>query len=151
MAKIIIVFASLTGNTEEMANLVAKGVEKAGITPVVRQLPDVAATEILDYDGILLGSYTYGDGDLADEFFDFYKEMDDLDLAGKVAAAFGSGDTSYEHYCKAVDDLEEKLKERGAVIVQEGLKVELEPEDEDQCIAFGKEFAATVKEVLQGI
>ena len=49
----------------------------------------------------------------------------------------------------AVDILIEKLKERGAEVVLEGLKVELTPEDEDveKCLQFGAEF---VKHLLNG-
>lgn len=151
MAKIIIVYASMTGNTEEMAKLVGKGIEETGVSLTVRELPKADVKELEEYDGIILGSYTYGDGDLADEFMDFYDDMESLDLTGKMAAVFGSGDTSYEHFCKAVDILSEKLTELGAILTQEGLKIELAPEDEEVCIQFGREFAETVKEVLQSI
>ncbi len=151
MSKIIIVFASMSGNTEEIAKLVGKGVEETGVSLTVRELPKANAKELEEYDGILLGSYTYGDGELADEFLDFYDDMESLDLTGKMAAVFGSGDTSYELYCAAVDILSTKLTELGAIITQEGLKIELAPEDEEQCIQFGREFAETVKEVLQSI
>lgn len=42
----------------------------------------------------------------------------------------------------AVDILIEKLQERGAAVVLEGLKVELTPEDEDveKCLQFGAQF-----------
>lgn len=151
MTKVILVFASMTGNTEAIADLIRKGVEEAGVELTIRELPDGEPKELEDYDGILLGSYTYGDGDLADEFLDFYDNMDGIDINGKIAAVFGSGDTAYDQFCAAVDILSEKLTELGAIIVQEGLKVELEPENEDLCIAFGREFAGIVKEVKENI
>ncbi|MGK9184792.1 flavodoxin [Priestia filamentosa] len=151
MPKIILVFASMTGNTETIADLVGKGVEGTGVELTIRELPDGEPKELEDYDGILLGSYTYGDGELADEFLDFYEDMDTLNLTGKKASVFGSGDQSYENFCAAVDILSEKLTELGAIITQEGLKVELEPEDEDLCTAFGREFAENVKEVKVNI
>ena len=55
----------------------------------------------------IIATYTYGtDGDLPDEFMDFYEEMEDVDFTGKIAGVVGSGDTFYEYYCKAVDDFE---------------------------------------------
>lgn len=151
MAKVILVFASMTGNTEEMAELVGKGVEAAGVELVVRELPAGKPKELEEYDGMILGSYTYGDGELADEFLDFYDGMNGLDLTGKLGAVFGSGDTAYEQFCVAVDILSDKLVELGAELVQEGLKIELAPEDEDACIAFGREFAEKVKAVVAAI
>lgn len=151
MANIILVFASMTGNTEEIAKLVGKGVEEAGVKLTIRELPSGDPKELENYDGIILGSYTYGDGDLADEFIDYYDDMAGLDLEGKLAAVFGSGDTAYEKFCEAVDILSAKLIELGAIIPQEGLKIELEPDDEELCIAFGRVFAETVKEVIASI
>lgn len=147
MTNVILVFASMTGNTEEIAQLVGKGVQEAGVNLTMRELPAGEPEELEQYDGILLGSYTYGDGELADEFLDFYVEMDSLNLNGKIATVFGSGDTAYEQFCVAVDILSDKLQELGATIVQEGLKIELAPEDEELCINFGKSFAEKLKEV----
>lgn len=145
MAKVILVFASMTGNTEEIAELVGKGVVEAGVELVVRELPAGEPKELEDFDGIILGSYTYGDGELADEFLDFYDEMDELNLNGKLGAVFGSGDTAYDQFCVAVDILADKLAEQGAELPLEGLKIELAPEDEEECIAFGRSFAEKVK------
>ncbi|MFB0844422.1 flavodoxin [Paenibacillus oleatilyticus] len=141
--KLIIVFASMTGNTEEMADEVAEGVRGAGIEPVVKNVMDTSGHELGEYDGIILGAYTWGDGELPDEFLDFYEEMDGLELSGKKAAVFGSADSSYAQFGKAVDLLKEKLEELGADVVAEGLKVELNPSDSDKaaCRALGKQVA----------
>ncbi|MGX1901217.1 flavodoxin [Thermolongibacillus altinsuensis] len=143
MAKAIMVFTSMTGNTEEMAEAIAEGVRQQGIELEVKEVLDATAAELEQYDGILLGAYTWGDGELPDDFLDFYDELDEVDLAGKKAAVFGSCDSSYEKYGAAVDILIEKLQERGAEVVLEGLKVELTPTDEDKelCEKFGRDFA----------
>ncbi|GMB09674.1 flavodoxin [Thermolongibacillus altinsuensis] len=143
MAKAIMVFTSMTGNTEEMAEAIAEGVRQQGIELEVKEALDATAAELEQYDGILLGAYTWGDGELPDDFLDFYDELDEVDLTGKKAAVFGSCDSSYEKYGAAVDILIEKLQERGAEVVLEGLKVELTPTDEDKelCEKFGRDFA----------
>ncbi len=107
---------------------------------------DANAAELGRYDGVLLGAYTWGDGELPDEFLDFYEEMDDIELRGRSAAAFGSCDSCYPAYGAAVDLLADKLKEAGADIVLPGLKVELSPsaEDSETCARFGSEFAKLV-------
>ncbi|MCY9664152.1 flavodoxin [Paenibacillus alginolyticus] len=146
MSRIIIVFASMTGNTEEMADAIAEGLKEAGIEPVVKNVVDTNAKEITHYDGIILGSYTWGDGDLADDFLDFYDEMDSILLDGKKAAVFGSCDSSYSEYGAAVDTLVKKLKELGAEVTLEGLKIELSPSKDDKalCRNFGKQFVQSL-------
>jgi flavodoxin I len=67
------------------------------------------AEVLLQYDGILLGSYTWGDGELPFEAEDFYDQFDDLDLNGKVVGCFGSGDHAYPHFCAAVDIFQQKV------------------------------------------
>lgn len=143
MSKLVMIFASMSGNTEEMADYIAGAIreEEKEIEVIdIMSSPDASILE--EYDGIVLGAYTWGDGDLPDDFLDFYDEMDKVDLTGKIAAVFGSCDSAYPKYGAAVDILIEKLQERGAKVVLEGLKVELTPEDEDveACLRFGKEF-----------
>lgn len=146
MSKVIIIYASLTGNTEEMAELIAEGIRRTGATADLKIVDQCSAVELLPYDAFLLGSYTWGDGELPDEFIDFVQEMEELDLSGRKTAIFGSGDTGYPIYCGAVDFLEEKVKEFGAVVVQESIKVEYGPTQEEQelCRQFGEKFAGSL-------
>ncbi|WP_312473565.1 flavodoxin [Neobacillus sp.] len=141
-AACLIVYASMTGNTEEIANLVGDGIQAAGGSVVVKDILEVDVVDLQDYDGILLGAYTWGDGDLPDEYLDFYDEMDRLNLTGKRAAVFGSCDSSYEHRGRAVDILTEKLAELGAEVVLDGIKIDLAPTaaEKEQCMKFGQSF-----------
>src|SRR5690625_23046 len=97
MARILIVYASMSGCTEEMTDLIAQGIRAYGIDVDIHDVFDTEAAELADYDGILLGSHTWDDG-LPDEYLDFYEEMDELDLTGKNAAVFGSCDSTYAMY-----------------------------------------------------
>ncbi|ASA22828.1 flavodoxin [Paenibacillus donghaensis] len=144
MAKVLVAYASLTGNTEEMAELIVEGIREAGGEAVLKSVTECNAAEIKAYEGVLLGAYTWGDGELPDEMLDFYEELDELDLGTLPAAAFGSGDTGYEIYCGAVNELEKKLQERGAVLVQESLKIEYGPNaaEKEACRMFGRMFIA---------
>ncbi|MNJ27051.1 Flavodoxin [compost metagenome] len=109
MNKIIIIYASLTGNTEEMAELIAEGIRSTGAAAELKAVEDCSAVELKEYDAFLLGAYTWGDGELPDEFLDFMDEMLELDWKEAVTALFGSGDTSYRLYCGALDELEERM------------------------------------------
>jgi flavodoxin I len=151
MGTTLIVYASMTGNTEEIANLIGEGIHKAGATFEHKDILEVDATELQNYDGILLGTYTWGDGDLPDEILDFYEEMNTLNLTGKKAAVFGSCDSSYEHRGRAVDLLMEKLIELGADIVLDELKIDLSPSiaEREQCIQYGRFFVEKTSSALE--
>ncbi|WP_173108286.1 flavodoxin [Bacillus sp. KH172YL63] len=138
------IYASMSGNTEEMATAIENGIRETGAEIDVMDVNDCPDPAVLEnYAGILLGAYTWGDGELPYEFEEFYDDMDKVDLAAKAAASFGSCDSFYPKYGAAVDLLNEKLTERGARLIHEGLKVELTPEDDDveSCKEFGRRFA----------
>ena len=50
--------------------------------------------------------------------------MEGVELKGKKAAVFGPGDSSYSLFCEAVDILEKRLKECGAEIIIDSLKID---------------------------
>ena len=139
----------MTGNTEELAELIEEGIRKAGGSVEIKDILEADVTDLHNYDGILLGAYTWGDGELPDEFLDFHDEMDQINIAGKKAAAFGSCDSSYEQRGGAVDLLIAKLKELGADVVQDGLKIDLAPNDSEkqQCIMFGQSFMEHISQM----
>ncbi|MGE6631195.1 flavodoxin [Bacillus sp. NPDC077027] len=142
MGNVLLVYATMSGNTEAMADLIEKGLLEAGASVDRHEAMDIDAELLNDYTQIILGAYTWGDGDLPDDFIDLYEDMDDLDLSGKSFAVFGSGDTSYEHFCGAVDLIEEKVKELGGNVVLPSIKIELNPEgdEEEELISLGKQF-----------
>ncbi|WP_127498845.1 flavodoxin [Paenibacillus glycanilyticus] len=147
--KVIVAYASLTGNTEEMAEAIAAGAREAGAEVVVRDAYDADASELDQYEGIAIGAYTWGDGELPDEFIDFYEALSNLDLSGRKAVVFGSGDSSYPIFCGAVDTIEAKLREIGAELVLPGLKVEFDPSKDQmiECKAAGWLIAGSVPAV----
>jgi flavodoxin I len=149
MAKILIAYASMSGNTEEISELIKSNLEPFGYDINIKEIEHLDVQKLVEYDGILLGVYTWGNGDLPYEVEDFYDEIENVDLTGKKAAIFGSGDRSYPEFCAAVDLLEEKLESSGAKIVQKGLKIELAPEAEEdieQCNSFAICFSKRLEE-----
>ena len=135
MAKIILVYGSTTGNTEVLSEHVAAGLKQAGADVTVKNVIDAGVDELIDYDAIVFGCSTWGLGELQDDFIDFHDEMDGILLEGKKAAVFGPGDSdSYpDTFCDAVDILEGRLENCGALIVAESFKVDddVEPAFED--------------------
>ncbi|EKN64571.1 flavodoxin [Schinkia azotoformans] len=149
MEKILMVYCSMTGNTETIAGLVEEGITESGFDIIRKDALEVDAHEINDYETVILGSYTWGDGEIPDEFLDFCDGIRGLDFTGKKFAVFGSGDTSYDDFCGAVDIIEKMIEENGGIIALESLKVEQYPDenDEERCKEFGKRFAESVNSI----
>jgi len=57
--KIILVYDSRTGNTEKMAHAVAEGIKETGVEPVVRKVDEANVDELLQAQGLILGSPVY--------------------------------------------------------------------------------------------
>lgn len=92
MVKILISYSSQTGNTKVMAEKIREGIESAGsIEVLLKPVKDTTNQDMLDADGIIIGSPTYF-GTLTAET----KELIDKSiknfgkLKGKVGGAFAS-------------------------------------------------------------
>ena len=93
-----IVYASMTGNTEEIADIVAEALENLAIEVDINECTQVDADEFEEADICIVATYTYGDGELPDEIVDFYEDLQELDLSGKTFGVCGSGDTFYDDF-----------------------------------------------------
>ncbi len=144
MALAKIVYASMTGNTEEIADIVADKLRDLGVDVAIDECTMVEAEDFLEADVAIVASYTYGDGELPDEIVDFYEDLKDVNLEGKYYGVVGSGDTFYDEFCKAVDDFDQVFAEIGAEKISENVKVDLAAEDEDieNLEKFAEEIAA---------
>jgi len=70
--KVLIVYYSLSGNTEAAANLVAEGVKESGGIPVVKKGLEAGADDLLSVDALAVGTpdyFSYMAGGVKD-FFD---------------------------------------------------------------------------------
>ncbi|MDT2827562.1 flavodoxin [Enterococcus viikkiensis] len=138
-----IVYASMTGNTEEIADIVAEAFENLNIDVEIDECTQVDAEDFEDADICVVATYTYGEGDLPDEMEDFYEDLKELDLTGKIFGVCGSGDTFYDQYCKSVDDFDAVFEKIGATRGADSVKVEMAAEEEDieNLEAFAKKIA----------
>ncbi len=57
--KILVVYDSRTGNTGKMADAVAEGIEKAGVTAVLKTVDEASVDELPNLEGVILGSPVY--------------------------------------------------------------------------------------------
>ncbi|SEP88365.1 flavodoxin I [Virgibacillus subterraneus] len=150
MGKVLMLYASMTGNTELMAEIIAEVVENRGHEVVTKtfDLDSIDVEELLEYDGVLVGTYSWDDGELPYEAEDFYEELDDVDITGKIVGVFGSGDSFYDSYGGASQMMGERFKEKQANLVAERLIVDLEPDKQDvvRCQQFAEAFCGMIEE-----
>lgn len=118
MKNIGIFYGSTTGTTAYIARRIAQllGVPDADIHDVADTAPD----RLGDYSTLILGSSTWGNGDLQDDWYDFIDGAGALDLSDKRTALFGCGDeTMSDTFCNAVGKLYEGLRKTGTTFIGE--------------------------------
>jgi len=91
MAKILIIYQSKTKNTASMAEAVEEGIKKEGVEVVRKRIKDASLEDLLEPDGIIIGSPTYFGATTAeikafiDKSIKYFGKLE-----GKVGAAFAS-------------------------------------------------------------
>lgn len=131
--KIGVIYASMSGNTEAIADIIAAKLREQNHEVILNDILSIqSATELLNYDLTFLGMYTWGDGDYPDECLDIIEEIEQLDLEQHPFAIFGSGDMSYPEFCGALDQLYKLIEEQGGTTVGAPLKIEFNPEPKDE-------------------
>ena len=82
MAKIGMFYGSTTGNTETAANLIKKEFDKldTGSSGSVFNVAVDPVSKMMDFDCLILGSSSWGDGELQDDWNDVWDQMDDLEF-----------------------------------------------------------------------
>lgn len=112
-----IFYASSTGNTADVAKKIAK--ELGGIS--VFDIGVDGVDKIKEYDKIIIGTPTWGDGELQDDFEEMWDDFIELDFKNKTVALFGLGDQdSYgEYYLDAMGIIYQWVEKQGGKIVGE--------------------------------
>ncbi|VDH11359.1 flavodoxin [Lactiplantibacillus plantarum] len=148
MATAKVIFATITGNNEDVADIITEKFEKLGVDVAKEEISQADATEFNDVDICVVVPYTYDEGALPEEGLDFYEDLQDLDLTGKIYGCAGSGDTFYDDdYCRAVTDFSNALKKAGATQGAKDVFVNLAPEADDvkTLDAFTEQLVAKVQ------
>jgi flavodoxin I len=116
MGKTIVVYGSSTGTCEAIAGKIA---EKLGVEAI--NVSDLTADVIAENNNLLIGTSTWGAGELQDDWYDGIDTLKGADLSGKVVAVFGCGDSaSYsDTFCGAMKELYDAAKAGGATVVGE--------------------------------
>ena len=114
MSKTIVIFGSSTGTCEAIA-------EKIGsrLGAEVLNVQDLTADVVDANDNLILGTSTWGAGELQDDWYDGINVLKSADLSSKTIALFGCGDCeSYgDTFVGGIGELYDAIKSSGAKIV----------------------------------
>ncbi|MDR1357252.1 MAG: flavodoxin FldA [Tannerellaceae bacterium] len=115
MKKTGLFFGSSSGTTEDVAQRIAKQLGVAAND--IYNVSDASANAVEPYEVLILGTSTWGSGDLQDDWDSFLPKLKKADLSGKSVAIFGTGDSSSfsDTFCDGIGILYNGLKDSGAV------------------------------------
>lgn len=114
MAKTIVVYGSSTGTCETIAQTIG---EKLGAKVI--NVSDLTEDQIAGADNLVLGTSTWGAGEMQDDWYDGVKVLKAAGLTGKKVAVFGCGDSeSYsDTFCGGMKELYDAAEAAGATMV----------------------------------
>jgi flavodoxin I len=92
MKNIAIIYGSSTDNTKNVAQKIAQ--KLSGENVLLKDVSKVKFNDLAEYPNIILGTSTWGVGDLQDDWDSRLSELKSIDLTGKTLAFFGLGDSS---------------------------------------------------------
>ena len=114
---IAVIYGSTTGMTAEIAASIASALGAECLN-----VAEVSANQVSGFDALVLGSSTWGAGDLQDDWEANIGVLEGVNLAGKKVAVFGTGDSlSFaDTFCDALARLRDAAVAAGAQIVGMG-------------------------------
>ncbi len=90
MGKVLVVFATRTGETGQIANLIAEGIRMEGSEAIVKDVKEVKTeVDLQGYDGYVFGSATYH-GDMMQGMKTMLFLAEKAGLDNKVGGSFGA-------------------------------------------------------------
>jgi flavodoxin len=148
MPRVLIVYLSHTGNTEQMAYAVAEGAREAGATAVIKKAELVKIDELVAADAIAFGSATswgYMGGKLKDVFENMLLQARDK-FSGKPYAVFISAGI-IDSGKKAAESIEYiagyfRMQMAAGEVVSQGSPT---GKDKEACRELGKKIVKAIK------
>lgn len=138
--KIAIVFSSKTGNTEELIKRLYEQFLPHFPSVDLYEVDQFPVYKLTEYDGLIIGTYTWGDGEIPKEMLPLYVAFETENAKQMVTGVVGTGDRFYPKFCGAVDHFRDMLYVQSTLAVT--LKVELSPQSSDmkRCQRFVELF-----------
>jgi len=113
MSKIAIVYGSTTGNTESIAKKIAQKLSEEEVQLI--EVSKLKSEDLEAFSNLILGTSTWGLGDLQDDWESALSVLKKSNLNGKIIALFGLGDAdSYsDTFVDGMGIIYEAIKDMG--------------------------------------
>lgn len=141
MKNLLVLYASVTGNTEIVALFMQQHIK--GNYPdyhlVTKSMQELTPAALASFDKVVIGSSTWDEGLLnmfALEFFDKLEE-EKVELKGLDACVFALGESFYPEFATAADIMNEKLSARGAIVNDNMLRIDGYPDEPNLSLIEG--------------
>lgn len=114
MKSTIVIYGSSTGTCQSIAENIAN---KLGVEAI--DVANLDEATITSHDNLILGTSTWGAGEMQDDWYDGVKTLKQTGLAGKTVALFGCGDSeSYpDTFCGGMKEIYDAAVEAGATVL----------------------------------
>lgn len=134
MSKTIVVYGSSTGTCEAIAKTLG---QKLGANVI--EVSSLTDTDVKNADNLVLGTSTWGAGEMQDDWYDGVKVLKSVGLSGKKVAIFGCGDSeSYsDTFCGGMKELYDAAKAAGATIVGDNVSTDGYTYDDSDSVVNG--------------
>ena len=135
MKKTVIIYGTSTGTCEDLAGRIGA---KLGVNNIIN-VTDLDDSIIAENDNLILGTSTWGAGEMQDDWYDGIKVLKSANLEGKTVALFGCGDSeSYpDTFCGGMKELYDAAKEAGATVL-DGVSADGYTFDESEAVEGDK-------------
>lgn len=145
MSKIGIFYGTTTGVTEDIANRISEKLDDSVVLNIIGNLD-----KMKDYDLIIIGTSTWGYGDLQDDWLEVLDDLASLDLSGKKVAYVGVGDQSSfsDTFIDGIGIIHEKIRDNGVTLIGE-TSTEGYTFDDSKGVEDGKFLGLAIDEVNQ--
>ena len=114
MKSTIVIYGSSTGTCEDVAKKIAG---KLGCEAV--DVQNITADTVRQHDNLILGTSTWGAGDMQDDWYSGLEMLKKLDLTGKTVALFGCGESGNfpDTFCGGMSEIYNAVAGKGARLI----------------------------------
>lgn len=144
MKKTVIIYGTSTGTCEDLASRIGA---KLGVDNIIN-VTDLDENVIAENDNLILGTSTWGAGEMQDDWYDGIKVIKSADLSGKTVALFGCGDSgSYpDTFVGGMAEIYNAVKTTGANVIG-AVSTEGYTFDDSESVVDGKFVGLALDEV----
>ena len=144
MKKTVIIYGTSTGVCEDLANRIGT---KLGVNNIIN-VTNLDDNVIADNENLILGTSTWGAGEVQDDWYDGLRIIKSANLNGKTVALFGCGDSeSYpDTFVGGMAEIYHAVTDAGAQVIG-AVATEGYPFDDSESVVDGKFVGLALDEV----